>query len=409
MVVLDHPHHPPKHPSPPHPTPAPPHPTNAGPDGIWVAAARPEAEERRHASRVLQAPVSAPFRGRRAAACSTKAAPACSTSVPLTTNAATLLLLSQPDRELEKELGVKVVDVEVDSDEDAAAVRLINTAAGLTQLLLSDDRLTREMFVFGWVARQPPSPPQQQQQLDGPQQQVNSQQQPDSHHEQQRGVFILGIIDELRLTQHPQRPAPEVTVVERKTRQSRAKPGNQQIAQSRLQTMVYCRLLGQLAAASHPDALPALCAALGGLDAGKQLSKQVVDEAKSMFRGIGSGSSGSGSVGSGIDGGSAGGLTLADTVRMVHEMAARLLHVSEHLEVIWEAQEDASVIWTDRFKLHPRWLASCIQSSAAFWEGAAAPCKVMEEEAEYKCGWCAFLNACDKLPSSRRVPPEELF
>ncbi|KAI8472630.1 MAG: exonuclease V, partial [Monoraphidium minutum] len=53
-------------------------------------------------------------------------------------------------KELEDEMGIETTEVEVGSDEDYAAVKLINTAAGLAQLV-SADALTRELFVFGWL------------------------------------------------------------------------------------------------------------------------------------------------------------------------------------------------------------------------------------------------------------------
>jgi hypothetical protein len=240
--------------------------------------------------------------------------------------------------ELEKEVQTRV-EVEMLTAEDAFATRLLNTVYGLHSLVTAG--ITRELPVQGKA----------------------------------HGVWISGIIDQMVLSWSSAEQRMMVSISEHKTRHRPTMPPCAQTRNSRLQVMIYKSLLDNLKSITEPETSQELYT-LFNLNPKLQLSLQIQQLALMQLA----------QQVSCID----------DAMVALQDILSQLPPTSSDLSIVYEHQHTQKHIGTDAFKYEAAWMEQTLQQQLAFWKGASAPERVMEEE-QWKCKNCQHQKICSNV------------
>ncbi|XP_028757042.1 exonuclease V, chloroplastic-like isoform X1 [Neltuma alba] len=231
---------------------------------------------------------------------------------------------------LEEEI-IKRVAVKIKSHEDFWALKFINFINGVNQLQL--EGVTRELPIIGFA----------------------------------EGVWMVGVIDEIRLPQtlHNRNPI----LIDTKTRSRDTLPSEPQRRNGRLQLMCYKYMWDNLVARKFPskhffDSF--------GLNPHHTLCEDLQGE-------------------SGDSGFSA--LTLDDAVTHYKIPRAVLGAAHDQLLLRYESQKDHSLLGEDKFAYDPKWLKDQIQTCLKFWVGEEEARYVPEDE-RWKCKFCQYVSIC---------------
>ncbi|XP_028807279.1 exonuclease V, chloroplastic isoform X2 [Neltuma alba] len=226
---------------------------------------------------------------------------------------------------------IKRVAVKIKSHEDFWALKFINFINGVNQLQL--EGVTRELPIIGFA----------------------------------EGVWMVGVIDEIRLPQtlHNRNPI----LIDTKTRSRDTLPSEPQRRNGRLQLMCYKYMWDNLVARKFPskhffDSF--------GLNPHHTLCEDLQGE-------------------SGDSGFSA--LTLDDVVTHYKIPRAVLGAAHDQLLLRYESQKDHSLLGEDKFAYDPKWLKDQIQTCLKFWVGEEEARYVPEDE-RWKCKFCQYVSIC---------------
>uniref|UniRef100_A0A7N0R8K3 Exonuclease V n=1 Tax=Kalanchoe fedtschenkoi TaxID=63787 RepID=A0A7N0R8K3_KALFE len=232
--------------------------------------------------------------------------------------------------ELEEEV-VKRVKVDVKSVEDTWALRLMNFIVGAQQLVL--EGLTRELPVLGCI----------------------------------KGVWVVGIIDELRMPLGSCDNYP--TLVDTKTRKRDSLPAEPQRRNGRLQLMCYKYLWDNQIMNEFPSTQ---LFNFFSLDPHCILSDDIQET----------------TANSGYEA-----KTLDDVLRSFRTMCSMLRPAQDKLLLRYEFQDNNSLILEDSFDYDDEWVKSNIQQGLEFWRGEREANYAPEDE-RWKCRFCGFSSVC---------------
>ncbi|KAL1558582.1 exonuclease V, chloroplastic [Salvia divinorum] len=231
---------------------------------------------------------------------------------------------------LEEEV-IKRVKVQVESAEDAWALKFMNFIVGSNQLLF--DGLTRELPLVGFV----------------------------------EGVWMVGIIDELRM--HVSESTSFPVLVDTKTRVRPTLPGEPQRRNGRFQLMCYKYMWDTLVADEFPTKK---FFDFFSLNPNHILSPEIRDNTtKSGFPSE----------------------TLSDVVRYFGNRCRSLPMAHDQLLLRYELQEDHSLLGEDEFVYDPDLVKDQIKSCLEFWLGKREASYPPMEEL-WKCKFCKFASVC---------------
>ncbi|GMH33159.1 hypothetical protein BSKO_00993 [Bryopsis sp. KO-2023] len=248
---------------------------------------------------------------------------------------AKMRLGSKRHEELETQIHVKI-PVAVSSREDEVGLRVFNSIFCIMEIL--DKGLTRELPVFGTC----------------------------------RGVWFRGVVDELRLCKESN----TLQVIELKTRGSKRPPSQAQMKTAKLQVMLYRRLLEGLGESCRSPMREQFMDMLG-LDPKRRLADVVTMSMSSCgFQNV---------------------ETLEGALGVLAEICDTLPAFSQTCRVVYESQDDKSVVAEEAVQFDPEWLDERVDDNLQFWCGASEPCGVPSVEA-WKCRFCDFNQICKRKP-----------
>ncbi|GMI92305.1 exonuclease V-like [Hibiscus trionum] len=236
---------------------------------------------------------------------------------------------------LEEEV-IKKVKVRVESVEDSWALKFINFITCANQLLF--EGLTRELPLVGFV----------------------------------EGVWLVGIIDELRMPENGSDGKP--ILVDTKTRVRDSLPAEPQRRNGRLQLMCYKYLWDTLVADSFPSGQ---FFDFFSLNRNYILSEDIRERTAS----------------SGFPA-----KTLDDMIQYYINTCSMLPSSHDQLLLRYELQKDQSVLGEDQFAYDPDWLKTQIQRNLELWLGEREASYTPEEE-RWKCRHCQFASVCPGNPN----------
>lgn len=224
-----------------------------------------------------------------------------------------------------------IVKIEVTSDEDILAVKILNLISTVTNLLQGVP-ICREIPIFGCPFN--------------------------------KGVFMMGMIDEIRAD------ADTFTfdILEFKTRQSNSLPSKAQKTTHAIQVMIYKRLFDDLIRGNTSKEL--LVRHLG-VDMEKELGKSVVEEAKKQ----------------GVKA-----ITLGGVLDTLYDRVQSMPCISQLL-VEYCYQEGNTTIAIETVAYSDTWLQERFDHFVAYWQGQRPAIGVDIEEA-WKCHRCDFTDVC---------------
>lgn len=263
---------------------------------------------------------------------------------------------------LEKEVHA-VVDFAIDADipEERFGLRLLNMISGIAEL--QRGKLTREFPVFGILDGTLVS---------GIIDQIKSQCDSDLTNEQKAMAEFLGTSSQFKRN--------EVLVLsDHKTRVSKTEPSQSQVDQTRLQIMLYARLLKELPSLELQEIL-----AIEELSAARPFSDDFLAQSLNMLE-------------HNLD------LTAADIIEnnsirgLWHLLQPRLVGVqdllSPKMSIHYIHQASGESIATKDFDMDQMWMDKHLYSILEWWNGNRDPDGVPIEES-FKCRICQFEEGC---------------
>ncbi|CAL0316389.1 unnamed protein product [Lupinus luteus] len=261
--------------------------------------------------------------------------------------------------QLEKEV-LKRVEVEVNSEEDYMALKLVNFISGVNQLMF--EGLTRELPIVAFAFEE--------------------------------GIWMVGKIDEIRMSilesDHNRNRNRNPILVETKTHARDTIPAEAQKRNGRIQLMCYKYLWDNLV--SHHNDFPSkLFFYYFGLNGKFTLSEDIQGAcAHSGFFAR----------------------TLNDVVTCYKNSCKMLPFAHNQLVIRYEYQKDRSLIDEDKFSYDDVWLKNKIRNCLEFWVGGRDATYAADEE-EWKCGFCDYVNDCpaysDMSDSTESFPSDESY
>ncbi|XP_019441456.1 PREDICTED: exonuclease V, chloroplastic-like isoform X2 [Lupinus angustifolius] len=250
--------------------------------------------------------------------------------------------------QLEKEV-LKHVEVEVNSEEDYMALKLVNFISGVNQLMFGG--LTRELPLVAFAFEE--------------------------------GIWMVGKIDEIRMPifesdhnhnhnrNRNRNDNHNPILVETKTRAKDTIPAEAQKRNGRIQLMCYKYLWDNLVS-HHNDFPTKQFFDYFGLNGKFTLSKDIqVACADSGFFAR----------------------TLYDVVTCYKNTCKMLPLAHDQLVIRYEYQKNRSLIDEDKFSYDDGWIKNKIKNCLEFWLGGRDANYVADEE-EWKCEFCDFVNDC---------------
>lgn len=226
---------------------------------------------------------------------------------------------------------VKKVKVQVKSDEDRWALKLLNFIFGVKQLVL--EGLTRELPVMGLVD----------------------------------GVWIAGVIDEIQMLEINTSRIP--MLIDTKTRVRDTIPAEPQRRNGKLQLMCYKFLLDSLI--SDGFSIRQFFNFFS-LNPHSTLSEEIADSTTSFgFTAR----------------------TLDDVIRYYMNCCSMLPPTHNQLLLRYESQKDQSIIVEDEFAYDHGWLNSQLETLLQVWHGQREP-ECTPQEERWKCRHCQFASDC---------------
>ncbi|XP_062015836.1 exonuclease V, chloroplastic-like [Rosa rugosa] len=237
---------------------------------------------------------------------------------------------SKRHAKLEEEVLTRV-KVDIKSDEDKFALKLLNCITGINQLQF--EGLTRELPLIGFV----------------------------------EGVWMVGVIDEVQM------PATETQrnplLVDTKTRVKDTLPAEPQRRNGRLQLMCYKYMWDNLVTSEFPsDQFFDYFSLNPDCDLSEEI-REVTAKSGCPAK------------------------TLDDVVRYYRNTWSMLPPAHDQLLLRYELQKDHSLIGEDKFSYDSDWVEKQIQFSLEFWLGEREASYTPEEE-RWKCNFCQFASTC---------------
>ncbi|GAB6026409.1 Mitochondrial 5'-3' exonuclease and sliding exonuclease [Chamberlinius hualienensis] len=232
-------------------------------------------------------------------------------------------------RELEVE---KVVDVQVTSREDRFALKVINLCSAVEDLVANGSPVRREIPIFGIPFK--------------------------------LGVFVIGVIDEIRCKDENSKL--ELELVEFKTRRRKELPGKAQIRTHRLQVMIYKKLFDDLVM----GVLDKYAVAKNmNLNLNKVLDKEVIELT--------------------------GGKTLITVGLLLDNLFEKMKGVPlvAKISIEYAFQRDSTTIGALDVKYTNEWLKMRLGQLFQYWKGERDVTGVDIEES-WKCGMCFYSDLC---------------
>ncbi|KAK1357383.1 Exonuclease V, chloroplastic [Heracleum sosnowskyi] len=231
---------------------------------------------------------------------------------------------------LEKEV-IRRVKVQIETDEDVWALKVLNFIRGVNQLLF--DGLTRELPIIGFA----------------------------------HGVWMVGVIDEIRMPLEGTER--NLTLVETKTRSQAGFPRDPQRRNGRLQLMCYKYLWDNLITDRFPYKQ---FLNFFSLNPNHILCEDIRENtAKSGFPAQ----------------------TLNELLRYHQTTCSMLPLAHEQMLLRYESQRDHSLIGEDLFEFDSDWVRSQIKCSLEFWQGERDATYISDDE-RWKCNYCPHASKC---------------
>ncbi|KAL8151053.1 hypothetical protein V2J09_020861 [Rumex salicifolius] len=181
------------------------------------------------------------------------------------------------------------------------------------------------------------------------------------------GIWIVGVIDELRMPLEGSNKNP--TLVDTKTRVRAKLPGEPQQRNGRLQLMCYKYLWDNLVTDNFPSQ--------------RFLNFFSLNPHHILSDDIRKSTSASGFPAD----------TLDDLMKYFRNTSKTLPIAHEQLLLRYELQEDRSLLGEDKFAYNDEWLKAKLQHSLEFWKGEREATYTVQEES-WKCSFCQYVSVC---------------
>ena len=233
-------------------------------------------------------------------------------------------------RELETQ---DYVDVEITSDEDIFAVKVINLSHALLGFIENTQTISREVPIFGALGEDE--------------------------------IFFLGKIDEVNM-----KDGSNLEIIEFKTRTRNVLPGKAQKQTHDIQVMAYKELLDKLIRDGlQPDKLYAVL----GLDGKKKLGKSVLKHCKGVVK-------------------SKKASSLDDLINNLNA-TAKFLPLVMSMKINYTSQTDGKCFAEEEVKYDKEWFSNKLNDLLSYWHGKRNVQGVDIEDA-WKCQNCFYANDC---------------